>query len=78
MSVACTQHDTFFISLVFISFRFSLQIYNVEVLMQSTRVQTRHVDNELHKHVYMSVTYTLNLVNMHIDVYMNCKPRMMV
>ena len=35
---------------------------------------TRHV----HDYACMSVMYTPNLACLHVDVYMNCKPRMMV
>ena len=30
--------------------------------------------NNLHKYVYISLTYVPNLVYMHIDIHMNCKP----
>ena len=56
---------------------------DVDALMQSTCVCTRRVYDNLHEHTYMSVTYMSvtymsNLVSMHVDVYMNCKPRMIV
>ena len=54
------------------------KIVDGETLMQSTHVCTRGVHNNLHEHTCMSVMYMQNLVDMHIDVYMNCKPKMMV
>ena len=51
------------------------KIDDVEALVQSTRVCTRCVYDNLNEHACMSVMYTSNLVRMHIDVYMNCKPR---
>ena len=51
---------------------------DVDALMQSTCVCTRRVYDNLHEHTYMAVTYMSNLVSMHVDVYMNCKPRMIV
>ena len=51
---------------------------DVEALMQSTHVRTRYVYDNLYEHVYMSVMYTPNLVHMHVEIYVNCKPRMMV
>ena len=41
-------------------------------------VLTRLVHDNLHEHVCMSVTYMPNLFCMHVDEYMNCKPRMTV
>ena len=75
--MACTQHDMFFISLAYMH-ACACKINDVETLMQSTRVCSRYVHDNLHDHTCMSVTYTLNLVHMHIDVYMNSKPMMML
>ena len=44
------------------------KIDDVEALVQSTRVHSRHVNVNSHKHVCMSVMYTPNLVLMHVDV----------
>ena len=73
MSAACTQHDVFFISLMFIH-TYACKIDDTEALMKSTHLCTRRVHNNLHKHTYMSVTYTPYLVCMHVDKYMNCNP----
>ena len=54
------------------------EIDDVEALMQSTQVRTRHMHDSLHEHAYISVMYMPNQVRMPVDVYMNCKPRMMV
>ena len=67
----------FFISLEYMH-ACAHEIDEIETLVQSTHVCARHVHDNLHKHACMSVMYTPNLVHMHIDVYMNCKPRMMV
>ena len=53
------------------------KINEIEALVQSSHVCTRRVHDKLHEHMCMSVMYTPNLVCMHVDVYMNCKPRMM-
>ena len=80
---AYTQHNTFFISLVYMHAR-AHKINNIETFKQSTRVCSRHVHDNLHKQACihkqacMSLMYMPNLVHMHIDMYMNCKPRMMV
>ena len=52
------------------------KIDNIEALMQSTRVGTRHVHNNMHEHACMSDTYTPNLVCMHVDMHVNYKLRM--
>ena len=54
------------------------KITDVEALVQSTHVCTKHVYNNLHKHACMSVTYMPNLVHIHIDVYMNSKPKITI
>ena len=54
------------------------KIDNVEALVQSTFAHIRLVHDNLYKHPWMSVIYMTNLVRMYIDVYMNCKPMMMV
>ena len=54
------------------------KIDDIEALVESTHVYTGCVHENLHKHTCISVTCTPNLVCMHVDVYMNCKPRMMV
>ena len=77
MDAACTQHDAFFISLAYMHVC-ACKIDGVEALMQSICVRTRCVHDYLHEHMCMSVRYKPNLVCMYIDVYMNCKPRMMV
>ena len=51
---------------------------DVEALMQSTHAHTRCVHDNLHEHAYMSGTYMPNLVCAHLDMYMNCKPRMII
>ena len=51
-------------------------IDDIEALVQSIRVRTRHVHDNLHKHARMSVTYMPNLVHMRVNMYVNCKPRM--
>ena len=56
----------------------ALKIDDVEPLMQSTPVCTRHVYDNKHKHACMSVMYTPNLLCMHVDMHTNCKPRIMV
>ena len=70
---ACTQHDVFFISLMFIH-TCACKIDDIKALVQSTRVCTRRVHYTLHEHTCMSVTYTPYLVCMHVDKYMNCNP----
>ena len=77
MRAPCTQHNTFFISLVYMHVC-ACKIDDVEALVQSTPVYTRRVYDNLHEHVCMSVMYMPNMVHVHIDVYMNCKPRMVV
>ena len=54
------------------------KIDDIEVLIQSTYVCTRRVHDNLYEHTYMSVMYTPNLIRMHVDIYMNYKPRMIV
>ena len=54
------------------------EIDGTEALVQSTRVRTIHVHDNLHKHACMSVMYTPNLVHMHVDIYMNNKLNMTV
>ena len=49
---------------------------DIVVLMQSTHVCTGRVHNNLYDSTCMSVMYMQNLVRMHVDVYMNYKPRM--
>ena len=49
---------------------------DVEALLQRPLVRTRHVNNTLH--VCMSVMYMPNVAHMNIDVYVNCKPSMIV
>ena len=55
-------------------------IDDVEALVQSTHVCTLYicVHNNLHEYAFISVMYMPNLVYIHVDVYMNCKPRMTV
>ena len=50
----------------------------MEALMQSTHVCTKSVHNNLHEHPCMSVMYMPYLFHMHINMCMNCKPRMTV
>ena len=54
------------------------EICDIEDLMQSTHVHSRGVLDYLDKNAYMSVIHTLNLVCMHVDVYVIYKPRMML
>ena len=77
MYAPCTRLDKFFISLKEMH-ACVCNIDDIEAIMQSTCVCTRNVHDNLHKHACMSVMYTPNLVCMHIDMYMNCKPRMTV
>ena len=54
---------------------------DVETVVQSICVcatQGVCVHNNLHEHECMSVMYMPNLVHMHVDFYINCKPRMTV
>ena len=44
------------------------KIDDVEALVYSTHELTKCVHNNLHKQVCMSVTYTPNLVRMHVDI----------
>ena len=77
MRVTCTWHNTFFISLTYIH-ECACKIDDAEAFVQSTHVCTIRMYDNLHEHVCMSVTYTPNLVHIHIDVYINCKLRMTV
>ena len=52
------------------------KIDNVEALMHSADVRTKHVHNNLHEHACISVKYTQNLVCMYVEMYMNYKLRM--
>ena len=54
------------------------EIDDIEALVETACVHTRYVHDDLYGHVCMSVMYMPNLVRMHIDMYMNCKQRMMV
>ena len=63
----------FFSSLAFM-YTFTCKINDIEALMQSMCVCTRHVHDNLHEHTCTSVTYTPFLVCMHIGQYMNCNP----
>ena len=51
---------------------------DAEAVMQSIHICAIRVCKNLHEHACMSVMYMPNLVHMHVDVYMNCKPRMTV
>ena len=51
---------------------------DVEGVVQSICVRTIRVCDNLREYAYMLVMYMPNLVHMHIDVYMNCKPRITV
>ena len=54
---------------------------DVETVVQSICVcatQAVCVYNNLREHACMSVMYMSNVVHMHVDVCMNCKPRMTV
>ena len=77
MCEAGTQCNMFFISLAYIH-ACANKIDDVEALILSTRVCNRCVHDNLHDHMYMSIMSTPNLIHMHVDVYMNCKPRMTV
>ena len=77
MHVVRPQHNTFFISLVYMHV-YACKIIDVEALMQSTCVCTRGACDNLHEHTCMSVMYMPNLNCIHVDIHMNCKPRMMV
>ena len=70
-------NNTFYISLMYM-YACVRNINDVEVLLQSTHVHTRHVYNNLHKHACMSVIYMPNQVCLCIGMYMNCEPRITV
>ena len=67
----------FFISITYMH-ACAHKINDLEPPMHGTHVRTRRVHNNLHEHAYMSVMYTPNLVQMHVDMYMNCKPKITV
>ena len=67
MCMSCTWYNMFFISFGYMH-ACAHKIDDIEFLMQSTRVHTGRVHDNLHKHVCMSVAYTPNLVCMHVDV----------
>ena len=46
------------------------KIDDIEALVQSSRVHTKRVHNNLHEHECMSITYMSNLVRMYVGVYM--------
>ena len=50
----------------------------VGALVQSICACTRYVHDHLQEHACMSVMYTLKMVHMPIDMYMNYKPRITV
>ena len=43
---------------------------------EHSHTHVRRVQNNLHKHMCISVMYMPNLVRMYIDLYMNCTPKM--
>ena len=47
---------------------YARKIDDLEALVQNTRGHSRHVYDNLHEHVCMSVMYTPNLVWMHLKV----------
>ena len=73
----CTRHNTFLISLAYIHAH-AHEIDDVKTLVQSTCVDTICVHDNLYEHTCLSVTYMANLVCIHLDIYMNCKPSMTV
>ena len=77
MHAPCARNDMFFILLTYMHVC-ACKIDDVEAVVQSTRIHTRCVHDNLHKYTCMSVTYMPNLVHMHVDVYMNHKARMAV
>ena len=48
MCAPCTQHDIYFISLRYMH-AYAHVINDIEALIQSTRVRTRHVQENLHE-----------------------------
>ena len=54
------------------------KINDLEPPMHGTHVHTRCVHNNLHEHACMSIMYTPSLLQIHVDMYMNCKPKMTV
>ena len=77
MCAACTQYNTFFISLAYMHVC-AHEIDDIEALVQSTGVHTRCVHDDIictSTHACQLGSYTPNLIHMLIDIYMNCKPR---
>ena len=52
------------------------KINDVEALIQNTGPCTRYMHDNLHEHACQLCAHP-DLVCMHVDVYINCKPRMM-
>ena len=74
MHVACTRHDTFLISLVYM-YACARKIDDKEALVQSIYVYNRCVHDNLHEHLYISIMYISNLVCTYIEMHINCKPK---
>ena len=62
--MACIQHNIFLILHVYL-YACARKINDVEALMQSTRVSTRCVHDNLYEHECVSGTYTPNPVRMY-------------
>ena len=73
MYMTWSQHDTFFYLYV-CKHACAHKIYDIKPIVQSTRVNIRHMHDTLQRHVCMSGTYIPNLVSVYLGMHANGKP----